>query len=329
MRVRPLLAILFACALGAPFARAEPTAADRTIARSLFDEGRALVKSGEIALACPKLEASYKLDPGIGTLFNLADCFEQSGRTASAWTAFSEVAETARRNEQAERASLAQQRADALAPRLSKVRLMLAPPLPPELVVQLDGKPLGIAILGTELPMDPGPHVVALDAPGYRSVTQPLIVDASAAVKTLELPALEKDVPEPTPTAPPLPARAAHVAPAAPPRHESEWGWQKTAAAVAGGASIVGVGLGSIFGLRANSEWSSAQEGCPSNRCSEAGYSHWENARSSATISNVAFGAGLVLAATAVTLWLTAPPRAGQEPRSARLIDATTGRWRF
>ncbi len=73
--------------LAATTSFAEPSADDRTVARSLFDQGRALVKDGNYAAACPKLEESQKIDSGVGTLFNLADCYEHLGRFASAWAA--------------------------------------------------------------------------------------------------------------------------------------------------------------------------------------------------------------------------------------------------
>ena len=54
------------------------------VAEHLFQEARVLVERGDYAAACPKLEASQKLEPAVGTQFNLADCYEHVGRTASA-----------------------------------------------------------------------------------------------------------------------------------------------------------------------------------------------------------------------------------------------------
>src|SRR5262245_59523757 len=69
-------------------------------ARTLFLEARELVKSGDFAKACPKFEASLKLKAGVGTKFNLADCWEKIGRTASARELFLRVAEAAREAKQ-------------------------------------------------------------------------------------------------------------------------------------------------------------------------------------------------------------------------------------
>src|SRR5262245_43042215 len=64
-------------------------------ARTLVREARKLMEKGHHAEACPKLEESLRLDPGIGTQFNLAHCWEQIDRTASAWGLFMDVAAAA------------------------------------------------------------------------------------------------------------------------------------------------------------------------------------------------------------------------------------------
>src|SRR5882724_4165659 len=76
---------------------------DPAAAQALFDEGRALMKTQRFAEACPKLKESQRLDPGIGTQFRLADCYEQQGKIASAWAAFLEVASLAAASDQKER----------------------------------------------------------------------------------------------------------------------------------------------------------------------------------------------------------------------------------
>ncbi|NUO54275.1 MAG: hypothetical protein HOV80_35980, partial [Polyangiaceae bacterium] len=67
--------------------------ADKARSTKLFEEGRALMAEGKYDLACTKLEESHKLRPGIGALFNLADCNERRGRLGTADKLFSEVAE--------------------------------------------------------------------------------------------------------------------------------------------------------------------------------------------------------------------------------------------
>ena len=105
--------------VGVPsLARADSSLADKAAAQSLFDEGRKLMTEGKFAQACPKLAESQKLDPGVGTQFNLADCYERLGQTASAWAGFLEAASTAKSMGQGEREKVARERAAAW-PRVS------------------------------------------------------------------------------------------------------------------------------------------------------------------------------------------------------------------
>jgi len=87
---------------------------DPTGARALFKEGRVLAAGGRYDEACPKFEASLKLDHGMGTEFNLADCWEHSGRKRDAAKLFTRVAEQAHEVGQSEREALARTRATNL-----------------------------------------------------------------------------------------------------------------------------------------------------------------------------------------------------------------------
>src|SRR3954469_15952451 len=105
---------------------AEPRTSDKTTAEELFSEGRKLMAAGKYAEACPKLEASLKLDSGVGTMLNLAECYEKNGQTASAWTEFREAISAARDSGSKDREELARGRARALEPKLSRLTIMVA-----------------------------------------------------------------------------------------------------------------------------------------------------------------------------------------------------------
>src|SRR5689334_20626402 len=76
-------------------AQAQTSAADKAAAEALFDEGVKLLQKGKYEEACKKLEASERVDSGIGTLLYLADCYEKLGKTASAWATFRAAASKA------------------------------------------------------------------------------------------------------------------------------------------------------------------------------------------------------------------------------------------
>ena len=114
------LGLLCCIALGtlAPSARAQGDANSRALAVQLFDEAEALFSAGQTAQACPKYAESYRLDPQLGVLIYLAECFEKDGKLASAWGSFREAAEVAQKRGDT-RGAHATERARALEPRLS------------------------------------------------------------------------------------------------------------------------------------------------------------------------------------------------------------------
>lgn len=297
---------------------ADPSPADRALAHALFEEGRALGKAGKWGEACMKLEASQKLAAGIGTLFNLGDCYEHVGRTASAFTAFTETAEQARAANQPDREAIASSRAAALAPKLAKMRLDLkGSPAPSGFEVRIDGRLVPPSTVTSELPVDPGEHSLSFAARGKKSREQRIRIEVPGSVLLVEVPPLENEdlaasygVPPPPPPAPVTePPDTAHV---------EQRPWQLPLAITTGAVALAGIGVGTFFGLRANSQWSDAKGACPANDCDDKGYDGWKNARTSGTVSTIAFIAGGVLAATAIVLLVTAPSR-----RSAAALPRT------
>ena len=59
---------------------------------ALFREAGALVDAGQPERACPKYEESLRLYDSVNTRYFLADCYERTGKMASAWAHFLEVA---------------------------------------------------------------------------------------------------------------------------------------------------------------------------------------------------------------------------------------------
>ena len=171
----------------AAHAQGEVVATDRkATATALFKAGQELVANGRAEDACPKFEESYRLLEANGTLINLADCYERIGKTASAWLTFREVAQRSRRDGQDARAVVADDRARELEPRLTKLLVRVGPNAAVEgLVVERDGVVLGPPALDVAVPVDPGPHRVAVRAPGYASWETR--IDAAGEGKVVEL----------------------------------------------------------------------------------------------------------------------------------------------
>src|SRR5437762_4686516 len=97
----------------------------RTAAETLFIEAKKLMEAKRFDEACPKFADSQRLDPGVGTLLNLALCYERQGKVASAWSTYRDAASAARTAGQADRENMARQRASALEPRLSRLTVAI------------------------------------------------------------------------------------------------------------------------------------------------------------------------------------------------------------
>lgn len=103
----------------------EVSAADEARADALFEEGRKLATEGRYTEACPKFEESHKVRPGIGALFNLADCNEKIGKSDVAYSQYKEVVERTKAALQPERQKVAQERLEAIEAKLSKLTIVV------------------------------------------------------------------------------------------------------------------------------------------------------------------------------------------------------------
>jgi serine/threonine-protein kinase len=154
------------------------SAGNKAAAEAIFEQGKLLMQSGDYQQACVKLEASRKLDEGIGTMLYLADCYEKVGRTASAWALFKEAASIAGAQNQDSRQKLATQRARALEPGLVKLTIDVAQKNESLLgfEVRNDGITVPPAQYGAPVPVDPGEHRIEASAPGKRSYNEVVTV---------------------------------------------------------------------------------------------------------------------------------------------------------
>jgi hypothetical protein len=284
---------------------------DKAAAEALFAEGRKLTAAGNHVAACEKFEASQKLDPAVGTMLNLADCYEKTGRTASAWATFRETATAARAGGSPDREELARSRAAALEQRLSTILVQAKTGIQ----ISKDGRPLEPAMLGTPIPVDPGKHVIAATAPGKKPWSETVEIGNDRVRLELHVPELEAipgAAPSTTQAVPSsAPGGTTSYAPTTPsPEQVRRSG--KGQRIVAGGVGVVGLigaGLGVYFTARASSLWSDARSHCspyPGN-CTDEAASLSRDAKEAgnlATIAGILGAAGLVGAAV---LWFTAP----------------------
>ncbi len=292
-------ALLFAL-LAASSAGDAQAQVDKPTAEALFAEGRRLMAAGNYAAACPKFAASQRLDPGVGTMLNLADCYEKSGMTASAWAAFREASSAARGSGSREREQVARDRADALEKKLARLTIIVDAKDGRDLQVKRDGTALDPAALGGPMPVDPGKHVIEASAPGKQKWTETVDV-RPAAQMTLRVPELAANAGTGT---------GGNVTLDTTSTQEGGGGVQRGVAIGLGGLGVVGLVVGSVFGLKASSKWSDAKQRCATvpDNCDADAIGLQEDATSAARVSTVGFVVGGVGIAAGAVLWLTAPP---------------------
>lgn len=284
--------------------------ANTQAAEGLFQEGLSLLESGKTSEACEKFVASHRLDPANGTLQNVASCHEKEGRTASAWSEWLDLAGRAARAGQAEREALARTRAAALSKELSRVELRF-PASSNVALIEIDGQPLSQSAWTTPLPLDPGSRTLVFKAPGKKDATSRVVIAAQATL-TVDVPVLETDPKAVSPTSP-KPA-------AEPSKIETTGSSGRTLGFIAGGVGIAAVGVGAFFGLRAMSLKDDA--GCNGEKCAnQAAVDDRDAAKSSATISTIGFGVGIVGLAVGTYLVLTSK----STPTSAQGLSPLLG----
>jgi hypothetical protein len=308
-------------------------------AEALFQQARQLMKEGHFSEACPKLAESQRLDPAVGTLLYLAECYEKNGQTASAWATFELAAAEGRKDNQATREKIAKERAQQLVGRLS--RLTIAVPAAARvvgLVVRRDDIEVGAPSWDTALPVDPGQHVVQASAPDKKPWVTAVEVGPDGASVRLEIPVLEDAASEtPVAAAPPQPAASPNPpvvapGPALPPSKdsaESDTGDTLRIAGLAvGGAGVVSLGVGTVLAVMAQGKETDSEKYCAPDdpsRCTQQGIDILDDARSLNTTGNVLLGVGGLLVVSGAVLYLTAPSAtsAAASPPATQLAVAS------
>ncbi len=282
-------------------------AEDKVAAESAFRAAKELEKAGKLAEACPLYESSYRADPQLGALLNLANCHEQTGRVATAWVEYRDALELATRRGDP-RVDYAKKRLAALEPRLSKLRIEA----PAGVTVERNGTDV-TALVRQDLVVDPGTYRVRATAPGKVAWETSIAVQQEGQTTRLKIPDLAPIVGEVTP---PRPAPIVVVPPVVSPPvttrepRPAPTSHRRAIAFTVGSVGLASTTVGLAFGLHARSQWSASREptSCDAhNVCNETGAAQIASARSSATLATWAVGAGAATLVTAAVIWWTAP----------------------
>jgi hypothetical protein len=290
----------------------EDSATETAAARTLAVDGLKLAQAGKCDEAVSKLEHAEKLHHSAIVLSRLGECNVSLGKLVEGSEQLRKVLREPLPANPSPALSKAYEHAqsalEVAKPRIAALTVSLGKAAPPDLRLMVDGQAVPATLVDTELPADPGDHVIEASAPGYLKASARVSL-SSADKKTVSL-KLDPDpnAPVVAPQAADAPAASVNApsaksAPVAadmtiaspPPVHSSP---SHAAAYVAWGMGVVGVGVGSAFGLIAMKDKHDIVARCGSDSCTADSSQSLNNAKRSGNISTIAFGvggAGLVL----------------------------------
>jgi hypothetical protein len=258
-------------------------------AAALFDDAKTMMERGNFPEACPKLAESQSLDPQVGTMLNLALCYESIGRTASGCAMWRSAGAAAARKLQSDREELARERAASVCSRAPQIAIAVAP--------QVDRDHVEVRLNDVVVPrerwespqlVDPGEYVLRATGEGSRPWSSTVVVDEQHPAVVV-VPVLARE--------------GGAAAPATPPDRPRR---PATGAWIAGGVGLAGLAAGSAFGVAALLHDAAATSGsnCVRDNCNPAGQRDRQRAIEDARIADVTFAISAGALLTSAVLWL-------------------------
>jgi len=292
------------------------------VADSLFREGKRLFDAKKFTEACPKLEESLRLDPESGgAQLMLADCLEQTGKLARAWSAYLNALRLARATGRSDRVTDAESGAKRMEGRVPFVTVRVPANADIEgLRVRINGIELGRGAWGTPTPVDPGQVVVEAAAQDHATFATRLTLAAGSGTREVVIaPLAPRPRSEPAAQASPVPASASPVSDPGrltqPARHERAGA--PVAGYVIGGLGLVAIGAGAYYGVSSLQTQSDADAKCPKQDCTDPdAVALSKDAKSQGTVAWVLLGAGS--AALTVGAILVLSSSSSSRPQTAR-----------
>jgi hypothetical protein len=303
-------------------------------AEKLFRDGKDLMKAKKFAEACEAFETSYKLDPVLNVLVNLADCREKNGQFASAWGLFVDAERATRGNtKQASLNRIASTRAAALEKRLSYLTISV----PDEsrvhgLIILRNGVEVDEGLWNRAVPVDGGDILVSGRAPGHEEWSTKVTLPNENGKVSVEVPrfkeirTLEKPV---SPDDKPLFDEPRALEPQPEPSSSSSGAFtgQRKLAVGLGIVGIAALSVGGWMGLEARDYDRRAFELCPDpeTECADAAEatSLSDTAGTRALYANIGFGVGAAAIIGATILWFTGSPE--ESSRRTAIIPVVDG----
>lgn len=290
----------------------------RNAARNLAEQGRDAFEHGNFERSRDLFHRAYALVQAPTLALYEARSLNKLGRLVQAEEAYLRVVRTSLQPDAPEPFRKAVREAESeevlLEPRIPKLTIIVIGPgaESPDLSLTLDGEKVKAALIGVEMPLDPGHHAIQALVPG----AQPSRVELEIQERDRKRVEIRVEAPRAAPVAAQVLGPPITSFDTPPPRSS----WHTPAALAAGGLGVVGLGTGLVAGLLAGARHAKAEEQCPNHACVEGseGEAALSSFRTLRTVSTVGYIVGAAGLAAGVTLFVTAPS-AGQSTRQARL----------
>ncbi len=318
------IAIVF---VGSMLITAAPVAAQPAttgVAEQLFRDGKKLMDAGKIKEACNAFEGSYRKDPAVSTLLNLANCREKNEQYASAWGQFIEAERMTRgKSDQANLNTTARTRAGKLESRLSYLIINVPDEARVDgLTISRNGVEVDPAEWNRDIPVDGGTYTIEGKAPAFEAWSTPVTVGVEKDKQSVNVPRF-RELPEQAVAATVAGGTAGAGAGVGPTERPSSFTGKRKAAVGLWAVGAVGLGAGLVFELGARSAYDDAVAATTVSERS----SLLDSANQKRLYATVAAGIGGAAVATGVVLWLIGGPETAEAGMAfaPRVTDDSAG----
>lgn len=301
------------------------TEEDRSAARSLATQGLAAHKEGRFADSLDLFSRAETLVHAPPHVLYMARAAAKLGQFVRARELYLKLmreelaanAPPAFRDAQTE----AREEVKSIEPKLANLVISVKAPEGVSYKVEMDKRPISAAVIGVPIPADPGKHQIIATAPGYQSKLVEVTLSEGGRDRAELVLAPTGALPAATGTASGAssrsgaPSQAAPAAATSPTPESTDAGppkWMRPVSYVAMGVGVVGLGLGTYFGLSSRSDrrdGDDAYDRCrapclKSDPLARESASKYDDARTAMTLSIVSFVVGGVGIASGVPLFI-------------------------
>jgi len=239
-----------------------------------FRKGRDEQDRGNCQKALEYFRESHALKPGRGTLLNMGLCEKKLGQLAKAMQHLEELLPQLPSGD--ERRAIVRDALAEIKPKVPNLRIVLKADSPAGTVVTYDNAELEPTMIGTDMPVDPGKHVIVVEAPGLPNRQYDVVMEEGKR-QTLQV-------------EPGLPISSATASP-----QDSSRATKRTVGFVVGGVGVAGLVAGAITGGLALSDSAAAEKACPTRKgCSSETIDIANRGQTLSIVNTVALALGIV-----------------------------------